>query len=474
MPLGPTVRNVEVAIAGAGAPALGTSFVVVEADSGPVGPVLVRNMSEYVAVYGPRSETSSVSYDWAETFFKLGGQRLYCTRAIGAGAENAKVELEDSSSKPTLAVSAVDKGTGGNGLKVTVTTSGSDVKLSIIQNEAVVQTSPVLATQAAVIAWAASNQVYVKIVASTASEHTTNLPVAGTFPLTGGTDGSAITDVERIEALALCDRTYGPGHEAIPGSTTEAAHEGLASHAASLLRIAVLDPSDSDAPETLINSVNTVPAGAKEYTTATSGSVRIPGIAAGTTRTVRGSAALCGLRGAVARQGNNNTAAAGTEWLVSPFVSSPVNTFSREQQETLVEAGVNPWAEVQGGIALYGFSTLASKETSPVFWSLAASCERMALDYEGEQILETFQFQPITPETETSIKGELEGLISRHWSLGALYGLTATEAGEAEVVPNLAAEQLGEVQAQIDVRISPFIQSSLLLVIARPITESLA
>lgn len=473
MALGPTVRNVDVAIAGAGAPALGTSFVVVEADSGPVGPVLIRNMSEYVAVYGPRSETSSTSYDWAETFFKLGGQRLYGTRAIGSGAVKAKVELEDAEAKKTIVVTAKDFGTASNHLSVVVAGTSPNVKISVKNGENVVQTSPNLATQAAAIAWL-NTSAYVTGAAASGGEVGTDLPAPGTFALTGGTDGSAITDAERIEALDHCDGTYGPGHEAIPGSTTEAAHEGLASHASSLLRIAVLDVADSDDVPTLINSVNTIPAGAKEYATATSGSLRIPGVAAGTTRTVRGSAALCGIRGAIARQGNNNIAGAGTSWLVSPYVSSPVNTFTREQQESLVEAGVNPWAEVQGGIALYGFSTLASKETSPVFWSLAAACERMALDYEGEQILETFQFEPITPEIETSIKGDLEALIARHWSLGALYGLTATEAGQAEVVPNLQAEQLGEVQAQIDVRISEFIQSSLLLVIARPITEQLA
>src|SRR6185312_10268277 len=132
MSLGVTVTTSETS--GASTPALstGTAFFVGLADSGPSTPVLLRSLSEYIALFGPRTTTSAILYDAVNAFFALKGARCYVLRVTNAGAKTAELTLTDSASKPTLLVKAKYPGVLGNTIKIEVATESSEAEIKIL------------------------------------------------------------------------------------------------------------------------------------------------------------------------------------------------------------------------------------------------------------------------------------------------------------------------------------------------------
>ena len=479
--LGTTVINKSTPSFGATAPLLGQAGIVGEVDQGPEGPTLVRTINEWITVFGPRTTTSSIAYDWADAFFALGGRRLYFVRPLNSGAATAKLALLDSGGKPTLTVTYATKGTAGNAYKieVKVAESKAEVRVLTAENELIEANPP--GTQAEVIAWWAKHTAYIKVVQSEEAEHTSNLPATlVATKLAGGANPTALTDTELTKGLPLLTPNLGPMRLAIPGHYSEAIHKALAEQAALVPgRRAVGDLEDSPSPTTLIAGKGTIPIAQQSYIDFTSGSAIIPGVTPGTTRKVAGSALFCALGAQVAATGNMNQAAAGVDWPVSPYVLSFTNTFSHAQQEELVEHGINVWGEEQGVLCLIGFVSAVSRETDEIFWSAAAGAERMALDYEGGLIMAGYNFKTIDGQGHliTKCKGELMGLINRHYMAGALFGDSAPESGSVEMgepINTLATEQKGELNAQMQVRISEYAQATTLTIVSRPITQSVA
>lgn len=485
MPLGTTITNKVLPTFSGQATELGQTFIVVEADQGPEGPTLIRSIAEWVATFGPRSATSQTAYDWVETYFQLGGRRLYVTRVINTGSKAAELVLEDATSKPTLLVEWASKGKAGNGYKieVKVVSDTASIRLTGAEGE-VVEASP-FGTQAELIAFYEKRSGFITVTQSDADEHTSALPkeLAATA-LTGGENATDVTDAERITTLKLCTAAYGPGSIAVPGRTTEEVHTAVAELATSTNRRAWLDLADSNVPETLIAAKwETPPPLAQRASVAfSSSSCVIAGLAAGTTRKTSGSALLSALAAQAAATGNMNTATAGSEWPVSPWVLGFTNTFTHAQAEQLVEAGVNVWGEEQGELCLVGgsFVTALSKESGAegeIFWSFAATGERMALTYEAEPIMASVENKRIDGQGHllAYLQGRLQGLIAEHWKKEALFGASATEAGSVEVgepINTPGAEQDGELSAQLQVRITESVQSSALIIISRPITAT--
>ncbi len=486
MPIGfQGVTNKVLASFAGSASALGQVFVPVETDQGLEGPTLITSISEWVRVLGPRTSTSATSYDWAETYFALGGRRLWAIRIINAGSVKAKHALLDSGTKPTLTVEYATNGKAGNNYKVEVKVVSSTASIIILNSEGEVLEASPYGTRAELLTYFETHTTYVSVLASTELEHTTNLPATlAATSLTGGENATSVTEAEMVALIKKFTSPYGPGNVAIPGYTGEEAHKAIAEHCSTVRinRRGWPDLADSATVATLISEKGTIPVAQRSYISFTSSSAVIGGITQGTTRKVAGSALACGLQAAAAATGNLNTATAGPEWAVSPFVLSFTNTFTHAQAEELAAANINTWGEEQGQLCLLSgcFVTALGKEASSegeIFWSFAATAERMALAYEGEPIMAKYGNKRIDGQGHllTSLKGELNGLIKTHWEKGALFGSSATEAGTAEIgepINTLAKEQAGEIFAQLQVRITESVQSEGLVIIYRPITQS--
>jgi hypothetical protein len=489
-PLGTQVINKELPSFGAAAPVLGTAGIVGEADYGPEGVTLVRSLAQWVETFGAYSTTSATSYNWASAFFARGGRRLYFCRPLNAGAALAELILETSGAKKALVVKAKYKGAGGNSIKVAVLENAGKTKTSLAIYNAegeLLEQSPEYAKASELLAWAATHTTYVTVVEGTeySSGKTEILKALASTKLASGANPTALTSAELVAGLVSFTLNLGPMYVAIPCNTEASTHTGLAEHAGTHeARYAVGDIADSATSATLISGKGTssLSAAYQGYIAFTSSTCVLPGPTPGSTVKVQGSALFCALHAQVAATGNNNQAAAGFRWPVSPNVISFTNTFTHAQQEQLVEAGINVWGEELGALCLIGFVSAVSRETDEIYWSAAAGAERQALTYEGAVIMqETANNQTIDGQHHliATVEGRLQGLIKRHWETGALYGEHATGSTEAagsvemgEPINTPAGIQKGELNAELQVRISEYVQASTLTIVSRPITAN--
>lgn len=486
--LGTTVINKELPSFGAAAPILGTAGIVGEADYGPEGVTLIRTLAQWVEVFGAYSTTSATVYNWASTYFARGGRRLYFCRPLNAGAKVAEKELESTGGKKALVVKAKYKGTGGNKIQIAFVENEAKTKLVLAIYNAegeLLEQSPEYAKIEELLAWGKTHTTYVEIVEGSeyaGAKGEKGKPLAK-GALTGGANPTALTAAELVAGLASFTQNLGPMYVAIPGNTEATTHTGLAEHAATHeARYAVGDLADSAVPATLIGEKGTgsLSAAYQGYIAFTSSTAILPGPTPGSTVKVQGSALFCALHAQVAATGKPNTAAAGFRWPVSPNVLGFTNTFNHTQQEQLVEAGINVWGEELGALCLIGFVSAVSRETDEIYWSAAAGSERQALTYEGGIIMqETANNQTIDGQHHliAAIEGRLQGLIKRHWEQGQLYGEQATGGPEAagavemgEPINTPAKIQKGELEAQLEVRISENTQATTLTIVSRPIT----
>ena len=105
---------------------------------------LLRSLSDFTTLYGPRLATS-VMYDCVETFFREGGARCYVSRQAPAGGTAASLTLKDSSAGSSLHVVAGGTGVYGNALTVAVVAAaGGGYQIVVAYQGATIETSPPL------------------------------------------------------------------------------------------------------------------------------------------------------------------------------------------------------------------------------------------------------------------------------------------------------------------------------------------
>lgn len=473
--LGVTVTTSETPQSGGVPTNTSTAFIAGLADQGPATAQLVRSVPEYIAIYGPRSTTSSVLFDSLDAYFREGGVRAYVARVTDSTATTASVNLNDSGAHPTLTVSAKTPGVDGNNLLVAVAVTGTSFVLTITDSAGdVLETSPTLANQAAAIAWAAQ---YVTVAAATGVGATTLNPVAvSATPLIGGANANDLTDNSYVAALTQFVLTLGPGQVLAPGRTSATVWNGLLSHAQANNRFACLDVADSPVASTLVAAIGTTGTAANaSYGAFFASQVTVPGLTPGTTRTVPASAVGAALCASVSQTGNDNQAPAGQDWALE-YVTGFTQTYNQADTQTLNNAGINTFANRYNTLCLFGFSTPISQSADLIFWQASASRERMALVAGAQAIAEPFLFNTLDGRniTLTAFKGQLQGLVARHWASNALYGLTAAEAGLVLVDPPAntpATEAAGQLNASLVVRISPFAQYVTINIASTPITN---
>ena len=299
----------------------GVAFVAGVTDQGPGanGPAFVQvgSLGQYTSTFGARSTSSAVLYDWLDEYFADGGQLAYVARVSDGTAATASLSLNDASGHPTVEVSALSAGIDGNGIYVSVENGGSEISIEILDNTGdVLETDGPFSTTQALFASASE---YVTFTQATGSGNTTALPASVTNQhLTGGLDASDLTAASYVSALDNFPKSLGAGTVALPGQTSVTAWTGLLAHAQANNRFAVLDMADSTVVATIVSAAEALSVSNERYGMFIQGSLLLPGLAPGTTRTVPGSAAVAALRGRVGAGSNQNVAPCGQSYPLKP------------------------------------------------------------------------------------------------------------------------------------------------------------
>lgn len=449
-------------------PGLGgnSNFLVVSTGTGPT---FTANTS------------TSVNLAAVSSFANIGVGTLVTGAGIPANTYIATVN--PGASTATLSQAATATATG-----VTLTPGTYTVKVQD-SSANVLETHGPYFTTAQLFADATSSRV--TFVQATAPTITTNIPQALTATaLSGGANATGLVDADHVNALANFPPTLGPGTVSLPGKTSVTCWSGLAAHGSANNRWGVFDETDNTSAAANITAAQAwgVPGNAS-YGFIIQGSAILPGIVPGTTRTCPGSACVAALRAQVAETASQNQAPAGVEWGLSyplgfttffgpvpPSVSTG-GSFTQADVNSMSAAGVNVFANYFGVLCLFGFVSPIPKTTDPIYWQATAATERMSLVSEAGRAMAPYLFKTIDGQQSilTRLHGDLSAIIQNHWGNDALYGETAQDAGSVAVLPPVntaATASAGQLNANMQVRISPFADSVSVSIEMVPITQA--
>jgi hypothetical protein len=296
-----------------------------------------------------------------------------------------------------------------------------------------------------------------------------------TFFATGGrlayvsreADG-VTSDATLQAALDALDPLLGPGQVAAPGRTTATAHAALIAHALSHNRWALLDDIDGATAAALGTTADALATidGARTAQLMDTW-FDIPGLTAGTTRQVPGSAVLAGRLAVndLERDPGEFPAGDNVYGRLSYVLARTAPARTDTERAALNGAGVvvtRPGL-LGGPLVLYGARSL----DRTVEWQQAsAGRTRMALEWDARVATErTIQFKSVDGQglSLSDWAGELRSVCARYFNDGALYGATPDEAYGVDVGPGVnPPDQLaqGIVTAAIEAKFSPLAERS--------------
>lgn len=460
----------------------GVWFVTGLTDAGPLVPTLVQSMADYERLFGLRV-SYSVLYDTLDTYFREGGARVYVSRVVGPAAVVATKNLLDSGAVISLVATALGPGASGNAIKVGVRAGSAGGTFVIFVQDATnaeVETSPDLVDNQTAVNWA-SNSSYIRL-ALGASANDPAVAAAAALA-TGDDDRANITDAQWQAALDRITTGYGTGQVSAPGRTSDVGHTQLLAHAAVSRRVAILDGVDTATAGTLRTSVNSARAGNQRFGGMWGPWLVVPGVIAGTTRTVPPSALVAGL---LARNDGvgigPDTPAAGENGTAQYVIGLSQPDWSGSDRQTLNDAGFSAIRRLEGQIPpirVYGWRTLVDPVVDPDWRNFGNARLYMAIAAEGARIAEGFVFSKIDGQGKTiaAFGGALSAMLQRFWNSGDLYGLTAADAFFVDVGPQVnTLTRLAnlELHAVLNVKMSPDAEFVQIEVYKRPITEGVS
>lgn len=208
-------------------------------------PIRLTSMVDYARYCGDLVPYGTL-FDDLTTFFNEGGTLAYVSRVVGSGATVGTLNLVDGAVAPvpTLRVDAQNPGPWSSRVTASVTAGAAAelFTLNVYFDGALVEQYPNLASPAAAVTRTAKSA-YIKVtdLGSATAAPNNNPAVADPTPLSAGTDDrAAVTDTNRVEALARFAPELGTGAVAVPGSVTPTVQNGLIVHAAANHRVALL------------------------------------------------------------------------------------------------------------------------------------------------------------------------------------------------------------------------------------------
>ena len=178
--------------------------VVAPFAQGPEAVTLVNSWYEFTKTFGGYNASYPATFQ-VGAFFSNGGRELYVKRVLHSDADAATVELLTSGDLTVAVITAKNKGTDGNNLRV-VSSAGSvpsTYTLTVYKESGVVDdiTDDILLERYENVVFDDDTssdyaETVVNLVSSyiTISDSSTGAPVATTYPLTGGSNGTAVTE----------------------------------------------------------------------------------------------------------------------------------------------------------------------------------------------------------------------------------------------------------------------------------------
>ncbi len=244
-----------------------TAFVVGFANWGPVGVArIITSWSEYLRVFGGYHPLGHLA-DFAYIFFNLfAGKQIVAVRA-GASAVKAFISVNNRVVTPAVTFKFTAKHPSVSvDIKVTVTDTAdtnkvnlriTSVALGVVENYQDVDLR--VAAEIAAIN-AKSKLVDISLLVAVVAG-ATGRPAAGTFTLTGGTDGSSgMTADDMAQFLTQFeDENWGTGQVCIPGHYDPVNTAALITHAENYNRLALLEPALASDYVTVADDFNASP-----------------------------------------------------------------------------------------------------------------------------------------------------------------------------------------------------------------------
>jgi len=429
--------------------AVGTSTggFVGTAQRGRVGvATLVTSWTDYVNKFarGLKSPFSGDSYLAFAVygFFQNGGGRAYVTR-VAKDATRAIAELGEG-----IVVSALDEGAwANNNLEVKIVAGENGLDLQVLFEGEIVEVFENVTTkpnEGNYISDIKSN--FVTITVSSETEL-----AVGSATLSGGSDGSAVSDADYLGAdgLQAFNVIDNINLIAIPGQTSKAVLQGLVDYCDSRNDcFAILDiPEGLYTTEALaarkeIGGTN----GACYYPW---GKVIDPLGSDGKLRLVPPSGHVMGVYARTDRERGVHKAPAGVEATVRGFVEME-RPLANSDIDILNPAGVNCiTARPNQGIVIWGARSLSSNPNKRYVSDVRLDINILVSSYLGTQWA---VFEPNDEVLWGRISDQLKGFLFNKWQEGALFGATPEEAYYVKCDEELNTEEVrnsGRVIAEI-------------------------
>ena len=376
-----------------------TLFVAGVTTRGPEGKaVAVTSIADYEAIYGGPT-TSGWVHQTLTSFFEEGGARAYVSRVVVDSAVAATLDLDDSSGDPAITLTASGEGTWANGgnLQAAVSYIGDNFRIAISFNGEVVYTTASHAKSET----GASSAVDELNGNATAGLYVTAALGVGTFPavvsassFTGGVDSTSnelVDDSDLAEALAFFIDSYGPGAVCAPGFYSSDNYDKLIAHAVAYGRIAILGfDRDDSASSVAADAASYADVAGAEYAAFYYPWVKVPN--GNLTSVIPCEGYVAAKRAKVQNESGPWSAYAGAASQAT-FVTAPYVVLSSANENSLVNAAVNPIKLVNGTTRIYGARSVSSDVANFRFITGRETVNYIV--YQARTGLEALVFQPI-------------------------------------------------------------------------------
>lgn len=281
-------------------------------------------------------------------------------------------------------------------------------------------------------------------------------------------------------ALAAINADYGPGQVLIADPTLAAVaanQSALLAHCAANNRVGLCSCVDGTA--TALAAAGTA---LRSDTNARYGalfapSAIVPGVTAGTTRTVPFSAVAAGIISRNDAVYSQDQPAAG-QWGQTVYTLDLASRFTDTEYQTLNDAGVDMARVMYGGVRLYGFRSLVDPVATPAWKAFTWSRLNMAIVAQADAIGERYVFSVLDGRGHTlsAFGGDLSAMLGDFWAADALFGATPEEAFSVDVGPSVNTPTTianGELHAVLTVRMSPFAEHVVIEIVKVASNEAL-
>lgn len=452
------------------------------------------SLNDWLSGYGGGSLTNgrlaySVGYDWVESFFRNGGNKLYTTRVVGPNPVKASLNLTGTGT--TLVVTANEFGDLANTKKIDVINgpiNGAGFRqIRLLENDGVTVIDKtvefnVTSTVAGVVLGATSN-VPITITLGGGS----GLPVVlAATALSGGTDDHAnITQTQIDAALTNLFIDLGPMQVAAPDWQTSTAHLSLLSHGATYNRFGLCDPVDTTTKSTVLTNAGLL----KGTTNGAYGAMYHPWVTVaalapgGTGRSVPPSA-FAAAKMATTDASDGPAQSPAGQWGVLTFATSINATWSRlpagsSDADNFADAGVNLIVVDNNQIKLFDILTLAP--TDDEFQQIGVARWRMSIVARGKAVGKAIQFSKINRAVISSFESALTGMLTADFNAGALFAdladprpETAFNVVTTDPVNTTTTINMGQLNAAISARPVKGGRTVNITIAAAPLTQAVA